>query len=90
MIVKNETRKILMDFLSRMDPSYRRQSVYMKHKCPTGDLDMMALISLDRDRRNFISTVSKSLPEHTIYRERWIKDGDESRKAKMEIINYRV
>ena len=74
-----------MDFLSKMELSCRGQSVSMKQKCPTGDLDMMSLMWLERDRHYFISKVCRSLPRHTIYRERWSKDGDESRKVMMEI-----
>ena len=67
---KNATLKFPMDFLSRMELSYQGQGVSMNQKSPTGDLEMMELIFLNRNRRYFISTVGRSLPGHTIYRER--------------------
>ena len=74
-----------MDFPSKIKFSYRGQSVSMKQKYPAGDLDIMALMLLDRDRRYFTSIADTSLPGHKLYRERCSKDGDESRKVKMEI-----
>ena len=57
----------------------------MKHKCPGEGQYKMELMWLDRDRRYFISTVGTSLPGHKIYREKWRKDANESRKLKMKI-----
>ena len=84
-ILKNATRKCPTEFLYRIEVSNRGQIVYMKHKCPTGDPDIMALMWLDRGRRYFISIVGTSLPGHTIYREGRRKDGIESRRVTMEI-----
>ncbi len=78
--VKNATRKYRKDSLSEVELSERGQCASVVRKDYNGSPLMMAVMWMDRDRRYFISTTSRTWKRKPCNRLRWCQlDGGPAR-----------
>lgn len=74
-VVKTATRKYRMQELSRRPARERGDREYLVHKNDEGEVDMMALMWVDRERRYFRSTASTHNDGTPFERIRWRQNG---------------
>ena len=74
--VKTATRKYTMSYLSSVEINRQFNHLTLVRKGNSGQIEMVALMSVDRDRRYFITTASTSVPSSIHKRERWRQTAD--------------
>ena len=80
-VVKTATRGYPMAYLSSKPMAQRGDHYSMLCKSENGGKDMMALLWVDRERRYFIATAGSTHPGQMIYRERWRRVGNVTKKV---------
>ena len=80
-VVKTASRGYPMTYLSSKPMAQRGDHFSMVCKSTNGGKDMMSLLWVDRERRYFIATTGSTLPGQTIYRERWRRIGNATKKV---------
>jgi len=84
-VVKNSTTRYPMAALSTLEVPTRGSSDSLYHRNAAGQIDLMAAMWVDRDRRYFISTTSTCLDGASIERLRWRTGAEESERVPLTI-----
>lgn len=79
-VVKTAHRSFPLTHLGAQPMSSRGKWISMLHSDETKQYSIAALMWVDRERRYFVSTAGTTLPGAAIYRERWRRVGNESRR----------
>ena len=83
-VVKTAHRGFPLNHLSTIPMSGRGSWTSMVHRDNESGIDVGAVLWVDRERRYFVATSGTTLPGTTIYRERWRRVGNESRRIMTE------
>eukprot|EP00171_Calliarthron_tuberculosum_P023220 IDg23220t1 len=89
-VVKTATRKYPMAELARRPVHGRGDTEYLVRKNPEGDVSMLALMWVDRERRYFISTTSTPADGTPYERVRWRQEGDAARRVVLTVRQPKV
>jgi len=84
-VVKNSTTQYPMPALSTLEVPSRGSSASLYHRDADGQIDLMAAMWVNRDRRFFISTTSTCLDGAPIERLRWRTGAKESERVPLTI-----
>jgi len=84
-VVKNSTTRYPMAALSMLEVPFRGSSASLYHRDAAGQIDLMAAMWVDRDRRYFISTTSTCLDGTPIERLRWRTGAEKLKLAPLTI-----
>jgi len=84
-VVKNSTTQYPMPALSTLEVPSRGSSASLYHRDADGQIDPMAAMWVNRDRRYFISTTSTCLDGAPIERLRWRTGAKESERVPLTI-----
>jgi len=84
-VVKNSTTGYPMTAMSTKEIPARGCSSALYHRDGAGQIDLMAAMWVDRNRRYFTSTASTCLDGTPIERLRWRPDGEESRRLALTV-----
>ena len=79
-VVKTASKGYPMRYLSSKPMSGRGEWYSMVSKGDMEGHDICAVLWVDRERRYFVTTAGTTLPGQTIYRERWRRFGNTSKK----------
>lgn len=89
-VVKTATRKYPMAELARRPAHGRGDTEYLVRKNQEGDVSMLALMWVDRERRYFISTTSSPADGSPYECIRWRQEGDEARRVALTVRQPKV